>query len=217
VPIELTLPKGGFDISFVRGVSEENTKVDTVGSKLEVRLPISPGPLGATKLEFSYLYPYESRTVEFDFPASVSRDKLTLLLAEKDYRLRSAKLTRQPPQTIQGKTFYLYSAGPLGPNETTFFAVSGLSRPGDIAAGLLYTGLGAVIAAALFFAFRRPKISSPLTKAGPMRERAFSKLADLEQRFQQGVIPVAEYRTERERWLGFLFDLDQKKRSSQAA
>lgn len=216
-PIEITLKQGGFDLRFLAGLSNRNAEILPEQHLLKLKIPIKPGAEGEKRIEFGYLYNYESRSVTFDLPLSVARSQTTVLLKEKAYKLKSDQLTPQAARAFGDTLFHIWSGGEQEAGEAVKFTISGLPFTGDLERNLVFLGLSLVGLLALFFSFWKPKQLSAEEEPQRAETHAFELLCDLERKQRSAMISYAEYEEERERLRSILFDLKLRKEDDRAA
>jgi hypothetical protein len=204
--ILVTLPEGATDLQFENGTIGQRFLLKETGfSDLE---PVAPGQ-GSGELVFSYSLPYERR-LDFEQPVNYPVQAVVLLSPEPGPKLQAEGLQDMGEREISTGVIRSYGLGPVAAGDTLRVTLSGRpaasSATGSLPPNLgLAIGLGAVgvalIAAGLFW-FRPQRSKERGEEASPSadaeREGLLRAIARLDDEFEAGRVPEAEYRQRRE-------------------
>jgi hypothetical protein len=207
--IRLPLPKGAMQAEMRSGFRSQDV-ISGVGG-IQVMSPLEPG---RQEFALSFQLPYDGSSADLTLQLPYPATAYTFLVPEGGLKVETSQLAAQSPAQLGNQTFTAYTAGDLSKATMIPVQVSGLPWSGG--AGL--TGnqlalfsLGAVLfvlgAGVLVFSLRA---RSPRPKEGDRAETAkldleqerlqlVVRLAALDERYEAGDIPEAEYQAQRTR------------------
>jgi hypothetical protein len=202
--LDFAVPPGAVDVALQAGFRAEDLITTPTGFSLS-----SPVVPGRHQVAYSYSLPYGADRLVISKRLTYPAASFTLYVPDVGLRVSSAQLESRGPTELGGQKFLLFGAQNL-PRGTelrveltnlpsTAGSVAEQLGPPVLAAGslLLLVGLGMV------YLRRRAAqnlADGSLAPARAERERMQSllTLASLDERFEQGELPEAEYRRERE-------------------
>jgi mono/diheme cytochrome c family protein len=204
--IAVTLPDGATDLQFENGQVGQRFLLNETGfADME---PVAPGQ-GSGELVFSYNLPYERR-LDFEQPVNYPVSAVVLLSPEPGPKLQAEGLQDMGEREISTGVIRTYGLGPVAAGDALRVNLSG--RPAassatgslppnlGLAIGLAAVGLALIAAGLLWFRPKReapePEESPPPTD--PEREGLLRAIARLDDDFEAGRLPEAEYREQRE-------------------
>ncbi|MCJ7511736.1 MAG: c-type cytochrome [Anaerolineales bacterium] len=204
--IQVSLPVDATDVQFEGGaVGERFVLTESGFADME---PVSPGQ-GSGELVFSFSLPYERR-LEFAQPVNYPVQAVILLSPEPGPKLQAEGLQEMGVREISTGVIRSYGLGPVAAGDAVQVTLSG--RPAastatgslppnlGIAIGLAAVGVALIAAGLLWFRPKRqPKVEAePPAAADPEREGLLRAIARLDDDFEVGRIPEADYRERRE-------------------
>jgi mono/diheme cytochrome c family protein len=204
--IAVTLPEGATDLQFENGqVGQRFLLNDTGFADME---PVAPGQ-GSAELVFSYNLPYERR-LAFEQPVSYPVSAVVLLSPEPGPKLQAEGLQDMGEREISTGVIRTYGLGPVAAGDALRVNLSG--RPAassaagslppnlGLAIGLAAVGVALIAAGLLWFRPKReaPELEESPPTTDPEREGLLRAIARLDDDFEAGRLPEAEYRERRE-------------------
>ena len=204
-PLLFPLFEGGFDLSYLDGISRENSKIDDEKDVLQTYLTI---PAHQTyKIKFSYYYIPTSRHVTFDRSAALARSNVSLLLG-KNIRVVSNQF-QLDPMLVKTQPPYVraYTSGPIEQNGKISFELKGFFLQRDLLHMIVLALCMAFAVVMLFVAFGMQK---PQKKDKELTERMHRYLMDLRQQFKEGKIDEQHFKKEEQRVLNYLFQMSKQ-------
>ncbi len=205
--VELPVLKGAFSLDILTGLSKESIDIDSQSSTIKLKKSILPGPQNAQQMRFSYLYAYEQREVPFKLPLPVTRRNFNLLISEKDLKIKSTQLERQPDMRLKEKVTRVYSGGSIVANEPLQFSVTGLFLKKDPGYVIVVLGVSIILFLGIFFFFRPSSVEATIGNIASQKEFLLNELCRLEGQYQQNSVKAFEYEKEKERIRELLFNL----------
>jgi mono/diheme cytochrome c family protein len=204
--IAVTLPQDATDLQFENGLAGQRFLVNETGfADME---PVAPGQ-GSSELVFSYSLPYDRR-LAFEQPVSYPVKAVVLLSPEPGPKLQAEGLQDMGEREISTGVIRSYGLGPVAAGDALRVNLSG--RPAassatgslppnlGLAIGLAAVGLALIAAGLLWFRPKREPVApeeAPPTP-DPEREGLLRAIARLDDEFEAGRLPEAEYRERRE-------------------
>ena len=187
--------------------------VIAIGTGFALTAPVQPGEY---QVNYTYRFPYEGSRATFNQRLIQGAQVYQVLAPEELAEIRVAPLQPQPRITIEGKTYLVWESRDIPPRQGITLALSRLPQPG-LAARLGQTvadinlwqsaipiTLALALAALLVYAwFRGPRPAPAEGPAGasrpadPQRQALAREVALLDDRFERGQLPEAEYRPRR--------------------
>jgi len=165
-------------------------------------------PPGTREVAFSY--PASGNKVQFQKPVAFPTESFTLLVQDMGAQVEAPGLTPGEPLVIGQASFARYDGLNLAPGQTLSFAVSGLPGPG-LAASLrwvLVVALVGALGSALVYALRRRP--APVKTAPQSRQELLLAIARLDEAFEAGQVPEAQYRQQRAQKMARLLKQQQR-------
>ncbi len=193
------LPADATNVQLGNGFVESNV-APTVGGFVD-NMPVTPQ--GGVK---AYTYTVASTNGQYtlnhlNYYPTASYD---LLIQDTGVKVQAPQLS-QPETVSYGNNNYLHMTGAdLAANTTLTISILGTSAGGGGGSNLaLWLGLGlglaavAILLAVMMMRQRRPSVAA-VPAAGSEREELLDKMAKLDDEFEAGRIPAAEYKTARD-------------------
>ena len=175
----------------------------------------TPIPPGRHELAFSYVLPYDARSVQIAYEQLHPSAGVALYVPDGGVTVSSKVLAARGTTDLGGRTFLHYTADQLPSGAEVAFTLSGLPaafrlRPSDLS--LLVVGGGVmVLGTALVVSLRRGRSQSRTglnaSDVNSDRSALVRSLAELDDLFETGGIDDATYRAERNRRKGELIAL----------
>ena len=187
----------------------------SIGTGFALTSPVVPG---AHSLNFSYSFPYQDETVAYRQSLPQGADLFQVWVPESIPGLAVPGLANIDPINVQGTTYRAYGGRDFAPGQGLQLEITGLPQPGvwarfsrSVTGGAFWqiaipSALGATLAAMLLWGIVRgyrpaPAGAEPHTAdrtVDPAERAAVVRaVAALDQRYQQGDLPEAEYRIQR--------------------
>jgi hypothetical protein len=167
----------------------------------------TPIPPGRHELAFSYVLPYDARSVQIAYEQSYPSAGVSLYVPDDGVTVSSKLLAARGTTDLGGRTFLHYTADELPSGAEIAFTLSGLPaafrlRPSDLS--LLVVGGGVlVLGTGLVASLRRGRSHSrtrpSASSVASDRSALVRSLAELDALFEAGGIDEAAYRAERHR------------------
>lgn len=204
--IAVTLPEGATDLQFEDGLVGQRFQLNATGfADME---PVAPGQ-GTGELVFSYSLPYERR-LDFEQPVAYPVRAVVLLSPEPGPKMQAEGLQDMGEREISTGVIRTYGLGPVAAGDAVSVTLSG--RPAassatgslppnlGIAIGLAAVGVALIAAGLVWFRPKRapsePDESLPAESSE--REGLLRAIARLDDEFEAGRVPEAEYRERRD-------------------
>ncbi len=205
-PFDIPLAKGGFQLHFLSGVSQQSLDLIPNETCLRLNRAIEPGEANQLHLEFNYLYQYDARNIEFDFPWKLPRSKTTIALIDQDYDIEGPGLVQGEPKEQNGATFYVYTGGPFTSEQPLQFTLEGLPLPGDEGKHAVQLGMLFLALLGLFLLVKmRPKTPE---KSQNRKTLALKQLAAIHEYEKRGELSSEEARTRQSYWKNVWVDAE---------
>ncbi len=157
VPIEVSLPEGGFDLSLGAGLDSDSAEVLPGKNSLALKVQVPADPKTPHRAEYAYRMAYQTRVLPLSFRASIPLSRVSLVLVNRPADVGSDFFKFEESYKNEGKRYDLYSEGPLKAGQTLAFTLKGLPLPGDTGRIALFAGMAAAVLVALFQGLKRPK------------------------------------------------------------
>lgn len=156
---------------------------------------LEPGTSSA-QLIVTYDLPFDGRA-EFAQPLDLAVQSVVILAGPDALTVRGAGISDAGATSMGGLAMRQYLAGPLAAGETLAFAVGAPAFPLEALIGGAVL-LAAVAAAAIGWLRRRPRPARAAEAPPPDRQALLLRIAALDDDFEAGRAPEAEYRRRRE-------------------
>ena len=188
-----------------------------VGTGFALTAPVTPGRHNVT---FRYAFPYQGSSFAYNQNLPQGAAAFRVMVPRRLGPIQVNGLGPPSPLDIEGAVFNVWSGQDIPPGQGVQLQLGNLPQPSSWQRFTAWTGntalwlvvipsaLGAALAAVLLYgAIRGPQpaaVNLPLPPAAniparftPERQRLVGEIADLDHRFQQGTLPEAEYRPQR--------------------
>lgn len=213
-------------------------EIISIGTGFALTSPVLPGD---HSVEFSYRFPYRGNGVSLRQSLLQGADVYQVLVPERFGQVVVLPLAPMPPVNIQGTTYRAWGGSGFGPGQGIDLELTGLPQP-SLGARLesSFTGgafwmvaipsvFGALLAFLLLFGGLRPSrgpsrelapgagahdVEDPAFIGGEraQRELMVRAVAELDERFQRGEVPEAEYRLERDGLKSLILEAERSER-----
>lgn len=204
-PLMFSLFEGGFDMSYLDGVTRNNSKIDEQKDSLQVFLTI-PGHQAST-IKFSYYYIPGKRHVTFEKTAHLARSNVSLFFNNR-VRIISTQFQNDPMMAkTQMEYARAFTSGPIEQNGTIRFEIKGFFLTRDLLHMTVLAACLALIVFILFFIFTQKHSTKNPTKE--LTEKMHQYLVDLEKKHKEGKIDEQFYKKEDHRVRNFLFQMSK--------
>ncbi len=223
-------------ISFLRfalppGASELTVQSDlpggdvvSIGTGFALTSPVIPG---AHSIDFSYTFPYDGGTLSYRQSLVQGAGIFQVLVPETIPNIAAPGLNKIDPVKIQGTSYRTYERRDFPPGQGLQLEITGLPLPGvwarfsnTVTGGGFWqitipSALGATLAAMLLWGMTRgyrpyPTAGVRLTASRTVdpaeRATVVRAVAALDQRYQEGGVPEADYRAQRRELLARALD-----------
>ena len=179
----------------------------------------APVPPGQHSINFSFSFPYDGHAVSYRQSLLQGAQVYQVLVPERLSGIQVPSLESMPPIDVNGSTYQVWEGQDFDPGQGLMVELANLPQPSlpvrlgkAVSSGTFWqtaipATLGAALAAVLLYAgFKSPRMAAVPTGVSPAstsgdparREAVVRALATLDERFQQGQVPEAEYRSRRE-------------------
>jgi hypothetical protein len=206
--IHLPLPKGAMRAQMQSGFRNEYV-IPGVGG-LQVVSPLDPG---RQEYALSFQLPYEGSSADLTLQLPYPVGTYSIFVPEGGPKIEASQLAAQDPLKIGDRTFAVYTARNVSKTTLISTQLSGLPWSGSAGMSgnqLALFSLGAVLlvlgAGVFAFSFRarrpRPKADGAQPAKSDLEQERLQlvvRLAALDERYEAGDIPEAEYQAERKR------------------
>jgi hypothetical protein len=193
-------------------------EVIPVGTGFALSSPVVPGE---HNLSFSFKFPYESGTFSYQQNLPQGAVVYQVLIPQRLGQMQVSNLEPMPPLDVEGAVYQVWERSDFAPGQGLTVELTNLPQPGLLTrfAGwvtsegfwhivipiALGTSLALVLLYALVWSPRVAPVSAALngaqhtngSSARREREVLVRAIAALDEKFQQGQIPEAEYQTQR--------------------
>lgn len=194
--LRITLPQGAANVQYMDGLMECCVFV-TEGGLVDT-MDVEPG-----MREIAYVYTLPSgrgalaMTRRLDYPS-----ERVEVFGPRTFTMTVSPLQpQQDVKTDQG-TYARFSSAPLGAGAEVRLTLSGLPVPRSGARRMAIAAFAGIVAAALAYPLLRKRTKpAPRPANGQTRDELIAAVAALDDRFDAGQIPEAEYRERRERYM----------------
>lgn len=200
-PILFSLFEGGFDLSYLDGVTRGNSKIDDQKDTLQVSLSL---PAHQTyKIKFSYYYLPFSRSVAFNRIAYIARSNITLFF-NRNVRVNSTDF-QVDPMMLQGHEGMkrAFTSGGITQDKNITFEITGYFLEQDLLHILVFGACLLLIVLMIFASIRHQKTSKNQDKA--LTDRMLRYLIDLENQYKEGKLDQQQFKKEEQKVRNFLF------------
>ncbi len=196
----------------------------SIGAGFALASPVAPGP---HSIDFSYTFPFNEETLSFRQGLVQGTEIFQVWVPEVISGIGVNGLAGIDPVNVQGTSYRAYEGTDIPPGQGVELEFTGLPLPGvwarfsDAVAGARFwqvaipSALGATLAGMLLYGLiwgYRPSTAAEgpdgaSRGVGPAEKAAVVQaVAVLDQRYQQGDVPDAEYRTQRAELLAQVLD-----------
>jgi hypothetical protein len=203
------LPTGATNVTPQAGLTSDS--LDSTPDGFATTDPVKPG---RRELAFSYQLPYDSSTLDLTKSFALPVGTFTIFVPDRGIDLVGPGLVAQGPADFGGQTFRQYVAQNVGAGSEVRFRLTNLpapmfARPRDLGIAVVAVG-GLLLAVMVLIAVRRRRTASQSAPVGAVpaestpplvqgeRQALVRTLAELDERFDAGVLDESEYRAERE-------------------
>jgi len=198
------LPSGSYNLTLIRGLEPAMARVTPEGLS-----DATPLPPGQREVIFLYNVDYSGRRYRLPLHIPYATQRLEVLVEDIGVGVSSPQMTMDPqPISIGQLRFLRLWAGEVSPGTTLEVKLTGLPSPaggGSYQPALRWLGVGgaalAVAFALLYPSLRRRPRPVP---GSPLREALLAEVAALDDAFQAGTLPEADYRERRARAIAWL-------------
>jgi 5-hydroxyisourate hydrolase-like protein (transthyretin family) len=168
---------------------------------------------GDKEVAFTYPVKYSSSSYALTKRVDYPTESFHFLIEERGIEVSSPQLVREEPLTLRGSQYLHFSAQNIGPGTTLSVTLSGLPHPTSLAS-LKWAALG-LMAVALGFTLsytrgRKGRAATQAPHPSTVAERLLQEIAALDDDFEAGKIPEAEYRRTRAQKKARLIDLNRR-------
>jgi hypothetical protein len=205
-PIRLSLFEGGFDLSYLDGVSRSNSKIDDQQDTLQISLTL---PANKThKIRFSYYYLPSSRSVVFNRTAYLTRSNVSLFF-NQNIRVNSTQF-QTDPMMLQGHPDMkkAFTSGSIDQNKNITFEITGYLLEDDLLHILVFSACFFFMGLMIFASIRYQKSSKNQDKA--LTDSMLRYLIDLQQQHKEGMLDEHQLKKEQHRVRNFLFQMSRE-------
>ena len=196
--LRFSLPDGAQNVQLMDGLYENAVTVSA--DELIDSLGVKPG---MREVAYSYTVPTTARTLALGRRVDYPTGRLEVF-GRAGAALTALPLARQDDVTTDQGTYVRYSGGPLDPGAVVKVALTGLRAPRATGRYLVLAGFIGLLAAGVVYPFLRrahPEKQGEVRHTAMTREELIQAVAALDDRFEAGTIPDAEYRRRRARYL----------------
>ena len=188
-----------------------------VGTGFALTAPVTPGRHNVT---FRYAFPYQGSSFAYNQNLPQGAAAFQVMVPQSLGPIQVNGLGSPSPLDIEGAVFNVWSGQDIPPGQGVQLQLDNLPQPSSWQRFTAWTGntalwlvvipsaLGAALAAVLLYGAIRGRqpaaVNLPLPPAAniparftPERQRLVGEIAALDHRFQQGSLPEAEYRPQR--------------------
>lgn len=204
-PLLFSLFSGGFDLSYLEGVTRSNSKIDDEKDTLQVFTTLPPQQ--TTKLKFSYYYLPLERHVPFDRVSFLQRSNVTLYFKD-NVRIASTQF-QSDPMMLKGKEGFTraFTSGPIKMNDKITFDIKGFFLQGDLLHIFLLAACLALVTALIVWAFKQKRKSRSYNKQ--LTEKMERYLIELKKLHKEGKLDDSQYKKDEQRVRNFLFQVSK--------
>lgn len=191
--IRFTLPAGAANVQYMEGLME--CCVSATDTGMVDTMDVEPG---MREIAYAYTLPAGRGALALSRPLDYPSERAEVF-GNATVRLEVAPLQRQQDVTTDQGTYARFSGTDLRAGTEIRLALSGLPVPRSATRRLAVALFAGVVAAALVYPLLRRRASAPAqTEPTQTREDLIAAVAALDDRFEAGQIPEAEYRRRRE-------------------
>ena len=199
--------------------------VASIGTGFALTSPVTPG---AHSIDFSYTFPYDGDTISYRQSLPQGAGIFQVLVPEDIPDMAVLGLNNIDPVNIQGTLYRTYEGRDFPPGQGLQLEITGLPLPGvwarfsnTVTGGAFWqitipSALGATLAAMLLWGLIRGYRPSPAGGSAQFttgetvhpaeRAAVVRAVAALDQRYQEGGLPEADYRAQRQELLARVLD-----------
>ena len=207
------------------GVSDFDIQSDLVGGEV---IPVgtgfaltSPVTPGEHNLSFSFKFPYQGGTFSYQQNLPQGAKLYQVLIPQRLSGIQVSQLKPVSPLDVEGSVYQVWEGQDFTTGQGLTVELVNLPQPGRLARSLdlitgesfwhiaIPTALGMALALVLLYALVRspraadiavPVVRTPHANGGPdPRQALIRAIAALDEEFQQGQVPEAEYQSRRAR------------------
>ncbi|HZA23392.1 MAG TPA: hypothetical protein VFA32_12460, partial [Dehalococcoidia bacterium] len=196
-------------------------EVIPVGTGFALTSPVAPGE---HSISISFKFPYDSGTFSYRQNLPQGAGVYQVLIPRRLGPIQVSHLEPMPPLDVDGKVYQVWEGTGFAPGQGLTVELTNLPQPGLLtrfsgwitSEGFWHiaipSALGASLALVLLYSLvRSPRaatVAAPLSRtqhtngSTAQREALVRAIATLDERFQRGQVPEAEYQAQRERLKG---------------
>ena len=220
--LRFALPPGALELTVQSDLPGGD--VASIGTGFALTSPIIPG---SHSIDFSYTFPYDGDTLSYRQSLVQGAGIFQVLVPETIPNMAVSGLNNIDPVNIQGTSYRAYEGRDFPPGQGLTLEITGLPLPGvwarfsnTVTGGGFWqitipSALGATLAAMLLWGMIRgyrpsPAVDNAATASGTIdpagRAVVVREVAALDQRYQEGDLPEADYRTQRQELVARILD-----------
>jgi hypothetical protein len=194
--LHFSLPDGAQNVQLMNGLYENTV---TVGAdELSDSLGLKPG---MREVAYSYTLPATGRTLTLGRRVDYPTARLEVF-GRAGAAITAMPLARQDDVKTDQGTYARYSGGPLEAGAVVKVVLGGLRAPRAVGRFAVLAAFIGLLAAGIAYPFlRRGHPAGEARRPAMTRQELIMAVAALDDRFEAGVIPDAEYRRRRARYL----------------
>lgn len=197
--LRVTLPQGAAGVQYMDGLMECCVFVTDAG--FVDTMDVEPG---MREIAYSYTVPSGrgslALTRRLDYPA-----ERVEVFGSRTFAMGVSPLQPQEDVKTDQGAYARFSSASLAAGTEVRLALSGLPVPRSGARRIAIAAFAGIVAAALAYPLlRRRRTAAPSGSNGQTREEIIAAVASLDDRFEAGEIPEAEYRERRARYMAKL-------------
>ncbi|MBI2865737.1 MAG: carboxypeptidase regulatory-like domain-containing protein [Chloroflexi bacterium] len=213
-----SLPQGAYGFQYMQGLME--CCVVPTGSGLVDTMAVLPG---TKEVFFHYFVDYSGGSYDLARPVDYPVTDVRLLSQEAGQEVSSTLLGN--PQTVsdaEGTRYFSLATSNLSPGTVITASFTGLPKKG-LQSNLRWLGLGVLVLALGGVAVAYPRLrrqSRSVPQPVPQtaaRERLLFEVADLDNHYERGEIPQAEYQARRQPLMELLVHLSSQQEEDEGA
>lgn len=194
--LRFTLPAGAANVQYMEGLME--CCVSATDTGMVDTMDVEPG---MREIGYSYTLPVSRPTLalarRLDYPA-----ERVEVFGSAAAQFSVTPLTRQEDVKTEQGIYARFSGASVGAGTDIRLALSGLPVRRSSTRRAVIAAFAGLIAAALVYPFlRRGRKAAEATRSGQTREELIQAIAALDDRFEAGEVPEAEYRDRRARYM----------------
>ena len=220
--LRLQLPKGAQNVRFSEGLSEQRS-VYSEGAVVDT----TPVPPGARQLVLTYSLPYKAGSAALTRSLDYPIERVIILVRDVGAKVTSEGLAATEMREVGGSRYVQLSANNLAPGRPISVRLEGIPAAVPEAGGTAGGGQGPTVWAAgglaglglalgiAYPVLRRRRSAAAETTAAPTEvsaewDRLVQSIAALDDEFEAGRVPEADYRRQRAEQKARLLELSRR-------